>query len=314
MYYVVCNPASKSGKGRKIWKKAKAILKREGEEYRIYHTSRTRNATVVAAAVLEKDTSDEIKLMVLGGDGTVNEVLQAFREKDYDRVCLYYLPTGSSNDLARDLGYSSSVEENLMHILKSGAYRMMDIGQVTYNASETLGYTKRYFAVSCGMGFDASVCHEALNSESKNVLNKFGLGKLSYGKIAINQLLGIEKAHITVTDDEGITSEYENAYFAAVMNHRYQGGGFMFCPEASDSDGKLDICIANNISKMRVLYTLPYCMKGKHVGMKGISIGRSAEYRIISDIPLYVHTDGEVKTKATDITVKCMAARIKFAV
>lgn len=314
MYYVIVNPASKTGKGRKVWRKAKRILKEEKVEFRIYHTSLTRNATDIARAILD-NFSGEIKLLVLGGDGTVNETLQAFHEEDFERVTLAYLPTGSSNDLARDIGYDKSVEVNVRHLISSGAYKLMDVGLVTYNKTEIPGYTKRYFAVSCGMGYDASVCYEATTkSKLKNILNSFGLGKLSYGGICLKQLLGIERANITLTLDDREPITLEKSFFVVAMNHRYQGGGIMFCPDAVDNDGVLDICAANNISKPRVLTILPTCYSGKHVGKKGILIDRAKKLHIVSDIPLYVHTDGEVKTQATDICIECKHAKLKFVV
>lgn len=314
MIYVICNPASKSGQGRKLWKKAKLILKNEKTEFRIYKTSISRNATSITRAILEKDSSDDIKLMILGGDGTVNEALQGFSDADFDRVLLTYIPTGSSNDLARANDYDDNMITNLCHLLYSKEYRYMDIGMVKYNKEETLGYNKRYFAVSAGMGYDASVCHEVNESKLKNFFNMIRLGKLVYLFIAVKQLFKAQKNNIELTIDDKQTMTLDKCYFASVLNHKYQGGGMMFCPEADACDGILDICYASGISKLGVLLTLPSCYKGNHVGKKGIGIERARKVHIVSENPLYVHTDGEVKTMATDITVSILPSKLKFTV
>lgn len=311
MIYVICNPASRSGHGKKLWKKTKMILKNEKLDFRIYKTSVSRTASMITKAILERDDSKDIRLMVLGGDGTVNEVLQGFSEKDIERVILTYIPTGSSNDLARDNNYDSNLITNICHLLYSTDYKMMDVGLVTYNKEETLGYSKRFFAVSAGIGYDAAVCHEVDHSKFKLVLNKIGLGKIVYLMTALKQLFATPKSHIKVTVDGQVT-ELDKCLFVAVMNHRYQGGGLMFCPDALADDGVLDICYASGVSPWRVLTLLPKCYKGNHVGKKGIGIDRGTEIHIESEIPLYVHTDGEVKTMATDITMTVIPGKLRF--
>lgn len=314
MLYVICNPASKSGQGKKLWKKAKMIFKNEKTEFRIYKTTPTRNAASITRAILEKDSSEDIRLMILGGDGTVNEVLQGFSDADFDRVVLTYIPTGSSNDLARANDYDDNMITNLCHLLYSKDYKYMDIGMVTYNKEETLGYSKRFFAVSTGMGYDASVCHEVNNSKLKNIFNKIGLGKLVYLCIALKQLFETAKNDMEITIDDNAPVTLKNCFFVSVLNHKYQGGGMMFCPDADAHDGVLDICYAAGLSKLGVLMTLPTCYKGKHVGKKGIGIEKARKVRITSENPLFVHTDGEVKTTATDITVSILPSKLKFTV
>lgn len=317
MYYFVVNPASKTGLGIKIWHDLKKILDEKAVDYRFYMTDPDRNATVITRLVLEKYQESSLKLIVLGGDGTVNEALQAFHEEDFKRVILGYIPTGSSNDLARALGYQAmfkSPTDILEHILNSGASRNMDLGLLEYNNTEVPGYTKRFFSVSCGMGFDASVCEEALNSKGKTFLNKLHLGKLSYGAICVKQLFGIHRSGCTVTADGQESVRLENCYFVSVLNHCYQGGGIKFCPDAVDDDGMLDICYASDISKGRVLTILPQAFSGNHVGKKGIGIMKVKSVRIVFDDPMWVHTDGEVKTKSSDVTVTVLPGRLKFMV
>lgn len=314
MIYVICNPSSKSGLGRRLWKKTKMILKNEKLDYRVYKTTLNRNGSVIARAILEHDNSDKIRLMVLGGDGTVNEVLQGFSEADFERVTFTYLPTGSSNDLARDNEYDKNMITNICHLLYSNNYKYMDVGVLTYNKEETLGYNKRYFLVSAGIGYDAAVCHEVNTSNLKAVFNKIGLGKVVYLFIALKQLFETPRCTMEVTLDNEETMKLDKCLFTSVLNHRFQGGGLMFCPDAQSDDGILDICYAAGVSPFRVLTLLPLCYKGKHVGKKGIGIHRAKEVHIESEISLHVHTDGEVKTTATDITMKVLPGKLRFTV
>ena len=312
MYFVIYNPASKSGKGEAVWKKVKKALKNQKVNFRAYRTSKERNGTVIASAILDRSTAQTINLIVLGGDGTVNEVLQAFRAEDFDRVRFIYIPTGSSNDLARAMGRSEAPEVLVKKLINSNCYRETDIGILNYDKAETLGYTRRYFIVSAGIGFDASVCAEAMESKGKDFLNKIGIGKLSYLYICLKQLIETPKTYCEMITDKGEKICMENCYFVAAMNHCYQGGGLKFCPDAVSNDGYLDICYAGGISKLRVLYTLGYLIKGKHIGKKGVANVRVKSLRLRMDTPLYVHTDGEVKTKATAVSVRVMPGKLKM--
>lgn len=314
-FYFIVNPASKSGKGLRIFHKIKPILEEENISYRVYFTTKNRSATHITTKILEKDTSGSVRIIALGGDGTVNEVVQGIGNTgSFDRVIFGYLPTGSSNDLARDLGYGGDTEAILRHLLQSGSYRRMDVGCLQYKRSASLKGSCRYFAVSCGIGFDASICYEALNSPFKDFFNRIGLGKLTYGAIAIKQLFTSKLCGCRIYLDDRAPLLFKNCYFASVMNHRYQGGGFKFCPDATDNDGKMDLCIAHGITPFGVLRLLPLAAVGKHVGEQGIHIDTAKKVRIRFDEPHWVHTDGEVKTKATDVWVKCLGGKLKMMV
>ena len=189
MYYVVINPASRSGRGAKIWAELEPALTEKKIQYTAYFSTKAGHVTEIVKnlcdTVLPSSEDALLKLIILGGDGTMNEALQGIT--DFKRVHLGYIPTGSSNDMARDLQVSKNVINTLERILSCKEPVPTDIGCVTFdNISETQdAYSeaslpkKRYFAVSCGIGFDAAVCEEALTSRFKRIMNKIGLGKLT---------------------------------------------------------------------------------------------------------------------------------------
>ena len=314
MFYVIYNPSSKSGKGIKLWRNVRSNLEELHQEYRVYKTTPDRDASYIVKNIFTYNPEGEIKIMLLGGDGTLNEALQGFTDKDFERTILYYLPTGSSNDLARATGYTDSHDDMIKGYIEKDAYRSIDLGLVKYNSSVTPGYSKRFFIVSCGIGYDASVCEEAMSSRIKKILNKIGLGKLCYFGITLKQLFGTPKVDMTIKEDDNEEYTINKAYFASVMNHKYQGGGLIFAPDATDDDGELDLCHASDISKLSVLSILPTLYKGEHVGKKGIYVSKLKKVNIKSSMPLYVHTDGEVRTKSDDITVEVLPGKLKLAV
>ncbi len=301
MYHIIINPASRSGKGLKIWKEqVEPALCRGNVPFRPYFSEKAGNVSRIAGEILSAPSSGNgpVSLIILGGDGTVNEALQGI--PDPSGIVLGYIPTGSSNDLARDLNIPTSPTAALDLILHSGTPCPMDLGTVTYEDGQ-----KRRFAVSCGIGFDAAVCEEALRSKAKKVLNRIGLGKLTYLSIALKQLFAAKAVSGKLILDDGAPVEIGNILFTACMLHRFEGGGFMFSPDADATDGILNLCAVGDISKALILYALPTAFKGKHYRYKGITPYQARKVRIDVSSPLWVHTDGEVARKSRSITVTC---------
>ena len=248
----------------------------------------------------------------------MNEVLQGVA--DFQHTYIAYIPTGSSNDLARDLKITGEPIEILKQILKSKKPVPIDMGVLTYNSMNKERsrlhnkYIKntRYFNVGCGIGFDAAICEEALASKTKNFFNKIGLGKLTYGVIAVKQLFTATKSGCKLYLDDKPPIYIKRLWLMAVMVHSYQGGGMKFCPDANYRDGYFDICAAGDISALKVLAFLPRTFNGSHVGAKGVNIYRAKNVRIKTEVPLWVQTDGEVSVQSDDISLTCRKQTINI--
>ena len=322
MYYIIVNPASKSGRGAKIWDKIKPILEHRKISYKVFFSKEAghviRLTADLSASLLDADPDFILKIIVLGGDGTLNEALQGI--SDFTRVQIGYIPTGSSNDMARDLRLSKNPTEVLENILSCKEPLLMDLGCLTYeHASDQLSrqhskdlISTRFFCVSSGIGFDAAVCEEALASKFKNILNKIGLGKLTYLSIALKQLIKAKKVTCTLTLDEGQQIYLPKFLFVACMIHQYEGGGFKFCPNADSSDGLLDLCFVGNIPKPLILIALPTAFFGKHYIFPHIFHYSAQKVEIKTSAPLWVHTDGEVYFKSDHIYLSCEKQKLKF--
>ena len=115
------------------------------------------------------------------------------------------------------------------------------------------------FGISAGMGFDAAVCQEVSVSPVKRVLNRFGLGKLIYLLIALKQLAFMTPCPMLLDMEEGRKFYFHKVYFAAVMNQKYEGGGFRFCPDASPSDGVLDVIVVEGLPKLEAPCMSSHC-------------------------------------------------------
>lgn len=306
MYNFIVNPAARSGTGLKIWKEqVEPMLRAKNIAYRCRFSEKPGAVSRLAREILDSAEEFPVTMIILGGDGTVNEALQGI--SDTSKVILGYIPTGSSNDLARDLGLPRDPSAALALILRKDSARPMDLGTVAYPDGGT-----RRFCVSCGIGFDAAVCQEALHSKLKKAMNRFGLGKLTYLGIALKQLFAAKAISGRLSIEGGEYADMGNMLFTACMLHRYEGGGFMFAPDADAGDGILNICAVGDLPKLFILFALPTAFKGKHYRFKGITPYKAEKLVIEASSPLWVHTDGEVTRKSRRITVTCEKGCILF--
>ena len=78
--------------------------------------------------------------------------------------------------------------------------------------------------------------------------------------------------------DEERIYPFHKVYFAAVMNQKYEGGGFKFCPDASPSDGYLDVIVVDGLSKLKVLFCLPTAYTVHRNPYLPLQKGRSIQY------------------------------------
>lgn len=307
MYHFIVNPASRSGQGAKYWNKIEVYLREHGVAYQAHISTRCGHVAEIMRELTKDltDSSDNLSIIILGGDGTVNEALQGI--VNFEKVTLGYIPTGSSNDLARDLGISKDPITALEQILQNPQVRTMDMGVVEYKdtlSNDAAIHTRR-FAVSCSIGYDAAICEEVMHSRLKQILNRIGLGKLVYLLIALKQLIRAHSIDAKLTLDDGAQITIRKLLFLAGMNHRYEGGGFMFSPAANDHDGIIDICCASNATKLAVLCILPTAYKGNHLRFKELSDYHIPSYEVKTDEPMWIHADGESLSMTDYIKVSC---------
>ena len=308
MYEIIVNPGARSARGVKIWNKVEHLFREANVQYNVHFTERFNEGGDIISDICKEysDKGESLHFIIFGGDGTVNGILQKIPSlKD---VVISVIPIGSSNDFARDVGISTKPEEAVRHLLSSPTSIFVDIGYVHQEnklvRSGAMDIPDRRFLVSTGMGYDAAICEEALSSGIKNFFNKIGLGKLTYLGVALKQLMSTRyiTGELTLNNGENIIP-LDRLLFIAGMNHKYEGGGFMFGPEANNHDGMLELCAVTKISKLKILFSLPKAYKGRHFEVDGIDHYRARSYTVRASEPLYVHADGEVDAKADFISV-----------
>lgn len=302
MYYFIVNPQSKSGRGIKVWHTVEALLRKEHIPHRPFFTQDAESTVKLVRRLCMQNHPTTI--VAVGGDGTVNDVVNGLT--DFSHITFGYIPTGSGNDFARGLKLESDPVKALYRILHPSQICALSVGSLA-----TAGFSRR-FLVSSGMGFDAAVCVGTLRSKIKVILNRIGLGKLTYTGIALKQIAMAPCPQITLTLDDGDPVTYPGIFFAAAMNLPYEGGGFMFCPNAQGEDDFLDLILVEKINKLKIVFMLPTAFFGRHTRIHGVHIHTFRKAVLTSDQPLFLHTDGEVPGKSDSITWSLLSEKLPF--
>lgn len=307
MYYFIVNTTSRSGKGAKLWKSIKYKLQEKNIVYKAFKTKYAGHATELAGQICQARDLDK-HLIIVGGDGTINEVINGIT--DFTAVKVGIIPTGSGNDFAKGHGISlkAAPEEVLEDILRENpTERPVDIGKVWWGEE----WQSRLFAISSGVGLDAIVCKKTLTSKVKPFLNKLKLGSLTYSVLTVTSLLTMTKFCINVTTDE-LSESRDKIIYSALLLGAYEGGGVKMAPNAVCDDGKFDVCTAGRISKLRAFTCFPLLIKGKHTKLKAFKMETTSSYVIETDRPVALHTDGEFLGDITKARFECLKGALKL--
>ena len=293
MYHFIVNIHGGSGKSFLLWNKIKELLKERGVEFETYVPLRVGHAGEIAKKIVALDDSDK-KIVILGGDGTLNEVLNGIPEEKMGSVKLGLIPTGSGNDFSRGLGLPRhNPEKALDLILNSKGDRKIDLG-IIESSDENALFKRKIFAISSGFGLDAIVGTSINTSKIKVVLNRIKLGKLSYAILTVATLFSMRTQNVKIRFDGGETEEFKKLIFLAAMNGHAEGGGVPMNPDARMDDGKLSVCVVSGVPKWLTFLMFPFLCLGKHKKFKSFVLRDFETMEIESDAPSVSHTDGEL--------------------
>ena len=293
MLEVLINPEASSGKGTKIWKKVQGILDKKGVSYNEHMLTAPGQAGYVASR-LTRDLKEDCHLLVIGGDGTLNETLNGIN--DFEHTILSCVRSGSGSDFAFNMGVDKNIEAAVNHLIDDPAEYLLDYGEVTADAFPT-----RRFLISCGAGYDADICKEVAGSRLKKVFNRIGIGKLVYVFIGVKQIFTRKKTMALLYLDDKKPIRIKKLFFAVGMNHMCEGGGVPFCPTADPMDGLMDVCLVRDMPKWKLLLAVAAVYSKNHLHFRKIDCYKCRSMFLATVKPQQIHLDGETPYEARKI-------------
>ena len=251
--------------------------------------------TVADAHAMIEDTPPDARIVLVGGDGTVNRMLPALVRTQRE---LGIVPLGSGNDVARALGvYGLAWVDALAHALSAPA-TAMDAGVVTFGEREVP------FLACCTCGFDSAVALRALNGP------KFLRGLPRYLLATLRELVALRHWQLTV-HCEGKPLRAGTTLFASALNTPTFGSGIPAVPHANIRDGLLDILIAGRFSRAGAMVMLPRLLLGKHLADPRLHSNafRGIEIHATPNVPIAV--DGEYLGESAHLLIDVLPATLR---
>ena len=221
-------------------------------------------------------------LVVVGGDGSVNEVANGLVGLD-DPPAVALLPRGTGGDFVRSFGISADVEKSVDTALH-GEERSIDLGRVTYRSWD--GHeAAAVFANVASAGMSGAIAQRA-NDTSK------ALGaKASYLWATFAVFAGWSAVETRLTVDTETRSG--RMFDVVVANGRYFGGGMKMCPDAEPDDGVFDVVSIGDVTKRDLVMTMPKIYRGTHLPHPRAEAFRGRVVTVETEEPVPVELDGE---------------------
>ncbi len=313
VYYIymkhifIINPKAGKGLGQSYVEKISRVAQELNVEYDIFLTKGKGDGELRVSQYIIDHPKENIRFYAMGGDGTLNEVVNgAYGNKKVEVACI---PTGSGNDFVRNFvrcGDFMSIKSQILG-------KAMKIDVMSFSGIVD-GVNQSRVAINMfNIGFDANVASD---------MNKFRNVKLLPSGSAYRFALGtnfIKKkgGNLTVIAD-GEVVHTGKLFFVNICNGTFLGGGMKGAPMAVVDDGKIDMNIIKDISRKKFLELAPKYMKGTHMLEPGIeeiiTYRQPKEIKVVSNIKdIKLGVDGEIHIANGVLDFKVIPKGLRFS-
>lgn len=283
-WQIILNPNAQDHKGLEHWTEIAAKLDANHIRYELHQANGSHSGMETAQKLCQEGHRH---LMVIGGDGTINEVVNGIFTSGIDthEVFLAVIPHGRGNDWARTHHYPKDYLDTVDGFLK-GNFTAHDVGLTKVFQGKNQ-IEQRYFININSFGFSAEVIYETIYTKPKF------LG-ISVYLLGVFLALFKHKPLPVVISSENF--QYEGKPFLfAVANCKYHGDGMKQAPDASFDDGLFDVVILPQVGILTVLFKIKHIFTGEHIHkIKGVEYLRTNKLSINAEPPILGEMEGEL--------------------
>lgn len=262
----IVNPIAGRKKNRNLALKIRQIMNTKNCEFSVFITEKPGHASEIARVCVEKKFDI---VVAVGGDGTLGEIAKALVNTD---TPLGIIPAGSGNGLARHLKLSFDLNKNIESILSGD---IIPIDTCLLN-------DKPFFSIA-GIGFDAFVAHRFAKMKGRGLLN--------YIRAIIKNYFTYKPQRYKLVCNGKVYAG--KVLFLSMANSNQFGYNASIAPDASLTDGLLDVCLLRKIPWYKAFNYTPKLFNGKLKNSKYLDIIKTSELIIYLKRPEFVHLDGD---------------------
>ncbi len=251
-----------------IVKRLRKSLETKNIDFPVEDTGLTKSAWVSVEDKLDDSFTD---LIIIGGDGTINEAINGLKFK----IPVAVIPAGTGDDFVKMVNLGKTIEEHIETAI-NGDVIEVDLGICN----------GRKFINGVGIGFDGQIV-EDMASKRIPILK----GHAAYYYHVLRILGGYREKHFAFSLD-GMPLQ-NDLILLTIGNGSTFGGGFKLMPEAKIDDGFLEICEIGKISGLRRFLNVGRLSKGTHRKLKEVSFHKAKKVSVEGNPLLFAHIDGE---------------------
>lgn len=267
---IIYNPTA----GRELFRKelpdVLEKLEKAGYETSAHATNGEGDATEAARIAVERKHD---LVVIAGGDGTINEVIQGIAEAEY-RPKIGIIPAGTTNDFARALAIPRDTKAAVDIILQNNV-KALDIGKVN----------EKYFINIAGGGDLTELTYDV------PIKLKAALGQLAYYMKGIEKLPSLKPVSTVIEYDDNV---FEGEIMLFLVANTNSVGGFeKLAPNALIDDGYFDLIILKKTNLAEFLRIATAALRGAHVDDEKIIYAQAKRIKITPNEKMLLNLDGE---------------------
>ena len=284
-WFVIVNPVAGNGRGLDDFPYISSLLRARNIPYEPVFTEHKFHATELTVTAVKQGYR---KIIVVGGDGTLHEVVNGLfiqQEVRPDEGLLAVVAVGTGNDWVRTFGIAGRYADAVEAIAGERSF-LQDVGVVSYE--EAHYRQSRYFANVAGAGFDAFVVRKLTHLQKKGHTSRW-----RQLRCTIHAFFRYKSTGVKVWVDDRLV--YNNLLLSlAIGICKYNGGGYQQLPEAVADDGMLDLSLIRPVHFWHILFRLRYLFNGGIYRIRHVLQERGSRIRIESSPEISVEVDGEL--------------------
>lgn len=291
--------------GRGAVAKLQAACNKQNIAYKLYISKYPKHTPkLIQEIVAENKNNNYNRIVVVGGDGTLNEAISGLVELKNSEPISYF-PSGTGNDFARSLSLTNDEDKFITNLFST------EVTELEFIKAEDRYNDIDFVALNgLGIGFDALIAN--LNDKNKNSYNKVKLGQLSY----LSKIIDAFKKRETYSAEIIVNNKvykFENILFSSFMKNCYFGGGIKIDPFSAKNNGEIGLVLAHHIKVRDIIKLLPHILfTGNHFDKSDKLTRISGEEFVIKiKEQQFIQADGEV-SRLDNINLKLQLQKYPF--
>ena len=275
---IIVNPNGGRRRGLAAAESAHARLSEAGFTVALQISQYPGHTYEIASTIARETPSDTI-IGVIGGDGTLFEVVTGLfsaGEGIPPPFPLAVFPLGTGNSFSRDVAIHSP--EDTVEAIIRGSTRRIDVARLVSGAGT------HYFVNMLGAGFVTNVASRAHRMKH--------FGNSAYTLAVLRETIDLESDNVVLTvDGERIDRQ---GHFIEICNSRYTAGNMLMSPDSRIDDGILEVVLLKAVRRAQLLTLLPKVFSGRHVQTRHLEVFSGRSIRLETQTPWRLTPDGEV--------------------